>query len=565
MNTPRETLWSRWSALADEAGDAESVVHWDALAGVRRWTRGELAAAARQEAARLADAGVGVGDVCGIILRHHPRFSPLYMGVCALGAVPSVLAYPNPRLHPEKFTDGLRGMAAHSGLDWILTERDLESRIAPLVISEGGRIRGLLFPLDDDLPASRPGVPSVPEIDPASTCLLQHSSGTTGLQKAVALSHRSVLRHVDLYSAAIALAPSDRIVSWLPLYHDMGLIAAFHLPLATGIPVVQIDPFQWISAPALLFEVMTEERGTLAWLPNFAYNLMADRIHEEDLAAMDLSRVRLLVNCSEPIRAESHDRFARRFASAGFRRSSLGASYAMAETTFAVSQSAPGIEPRRMVVDREALASGLVRPAEPGAPARECTSSGRPIEGCELRIVDEAGSDVPTGTVGEILIRSASLFDGYRNEPVRTAEVLRDGWYASGDFGFLDDGELYVIGRKKDLIIVAGKNLYPEDIEDAVGRVEGVLAGRVVAFSVDDAEAGTERVAVVAETQAETPEDRERLTRRIVDAVWAIDVTLGEVHLVPPRWLIKSSSGKPSRKANRERILAGAADRKETS
>jgi acyl-CoA synthetase (AMP-forming)/AMP-acid ligase II len=339
----------------------------------------------------------------------------------------------------------------------------------------------------------------------------------------------------------------------------MGLIAAFHLPLACGVPVVQLSPLEWVSAPVLLLQAISRERATTCWLPNFAYNLMADRTRDEDLDGVRLDGLRLLVNCSEPVRDESHERFARRFAPLGLRAEALGACYAMAETTFAVTQTPPGRRARTLVVDRAGLARGAVLPAADAADGRVCVSSGPAIAGCQVRIVDDAGRDLPPGKVGEIAIRSTSLFDGYRNYPEKTAEVLRDGWYHSGDLGFLHEGECFVIGRKKDLIIVAGNNVSPEDVEDAVGRVEGVLPGRVVAFGTEDERAGTEILCVVAETAtAEGPALR-ALRTAILRAGMAIDVTISRVYLAPPRWLIKSSSGKPARAANRTRALDGLA------
>lgn len=538
-------LWEVWEAHARKNPDREAIVHWDALGTPVRWTYGSLLEKAGRHAEQMLDAGIDRGDVCAIILRHNPEFYPIYLGVSAIGALPAVLAYPNARLHPAKFAHGLEGMSQHSGLDWILTDRELAPIVEPLVTSAGTSIRGLVFPLDwkldGDANGSRPAEKrsALSDSDPL---LLQHSSGTTGLQKPVVLSHRAVLEHVHNYAAAIALQAEDKVVSWLPLYHDMGLIAAFHLPLAFGIASVQIDPFQWVTAPGLLFDVLHQERGTLCWLPNFAYNLLADRVHDEDLEGIDLSSVRLLVNCSEPIRAESHERFLKRFAGAGIRETALGTSYAMAEATFAVTQSAPGSVPPVITIG-----------------ARRCVSSGRLIAGCEVKIVDDAGNVAGDDVVGEIVLTSVSLFDGYRNYPEKTALVLKDGWFYSGDLGFTRGGELYVIARKKDLIISAGKNLYPEDIEDVVGQVRGVIPGRVIAFAIDDPADGTEQVAVVAETEAEGAAERNGLRLAVKQAAMAIDVTVAAVYLVPPRWLIKSSAGKPSRKDNRERLLRGEA------
>jgi fatty-acyl-CoA synthase len=262
----------------------------------------------------------------------------------------------------------------------------------------------------------------------------------------------------------------------------------------------------------------------------------------------------MLVNCSEPVRAESQELLLSKLAPHGLRRTALAASYAMAEATFAVTQTLPNEGPVLRVVSRKALESGEARPATPGELTRTCVSSGVVIEGCAIQVVDDAGNSLPDGRVGELWVRSVSQFDGYRNRPELTALVLQSGWYHTGDNGFRDDGNWFVVGRKKDLIIVAGKNLYPEDIEDAINEVPGVLPGRVVAFGREDALSGTERVAVVLETRDDSS-DYPELRRRVVAAVQLIDVTVSDVYLVPPRWLIKSSSGKPSRAANCQRVL----------
>ncbi len=550
------TVWDHWADNFERHPDREAVVHWVAGEAPFRWTWKALFLEASSLSFRLKEMGVGNGDVCALIIRHNRIFYPLYLAVSSLGAIPSVLAYPNPRLHPEKFREGIEGMARRSGLDWVLTERGLEGMVRPLLTTCGSTIRGVLFPLEwEETPVPKYGPPSRTEDNPSAPCLLQHSSGTTGLQKAVVLSHRAVLEHVRRYGESIRSTPDDRIVSWLPLYHDMGLIAAFYLPLVLGIPLVQLDPFQWVAAPVILLEAISGERGTLTWLPNFAYNLMADRIREEDLDGIRLDCLRMAINCSEPVRAESHERFYRRFSPYGFRRESLAACYAMAETTFAVSQTPPGREARILRIDRQEIQRGIAVPAGEGTATRECVSSGLPISGCEVRILGEHGEDLPDEGIGEIAIRSISLFEGYRNNEEKTSEVMKNGWYLSGDYGFQHGGELYVIGRKKDMIIIAGNNIYPEDVEDAVGRVEGVLAGRVIAFGLEDDEAGTEQLCVVAETPLREEKALKELRLAIVLACMGIDVTASRVYLAPPRWLIKSSAGKPSRRANRDRAV----------
>ncbi|HYH79815.1 MAG TPA: AMP-binding protein, partial [Longimicrobium sp.] len=412
------TVWAPWRRHAAERPERDAVVHWVAGEAPFRWRWGALWERALRYAAALEGAGVRPGEVCATLIRHHPEFYPLYMGIVLAGGTPAVLAYPNARLHERKFRDGLEGMSRHSGIDRLLTQRALDAVVRPLVEKEGSTIRGLLFPLEWELPPAAGRPAAFAETDPGAPCLLQHSSGTTGLQKGVEISHGALREHVRRYGAAIGASDGDRVVSWLPLYHDMGLIAALHLPLALGIPTVQIDPFEWVLAPALLLEAISREGGTLSWLPNFAYNLMAERVFDEELEGVRLDSVRMLVNCSEPVRAESHARFARRYAGLGLRPEALSACYAMAETTFAATQVPPGAPAPVLAASRAELARGRFVPAKDGEASRACVSSGTAIGGVEVRVVEpETGRALPEGEVGEPWIRSVSLFGGYRNNP----------------------------------------------------------------------------------------------------------------------------------------------------
>lgn len=549
-----ETLWQIWCKNAAEYPNREAIIHWTVGEQPVRWLWADLIRRARSFGHRLYNKGIRPGDVCALLIRHNPDFYPLYMGIEAIGAIPAVLAYPNPRLHPDKFRAGLRGMSHNSGLDWILTETELEDQVRPLVCEEGTTVRAVLTPLADLEHLETPDIPMI-HVAADDICLLQHSSGTTGLQKAVALSHRTVIAHLDNLAAAVHMGQADKVVSWLPLYHDMGLISAFHIPLRKAVTCVHMNTFEWVMAPSTIWEVIAAEKGTVMWLPNFAFNLLADRTRDEDMEGLRLDRLRMVINCSEPVRHDSIEKFLARFAPYGLREESLAASYGAAEVTFIATQTVPGKAPSVIPADRNALAGGRYMPPVPGGPVRHCVSSGIPIPGCDIRVVDEQGNALKDGEVGELQLSSVSIFSGYRNRPDLTAQVLRDGRYLSGDYGFRYHDEFYVIGRKKDIIIVAGKNLYPEDIEDAVGGVPDVLAGRVIAFGYDDNELGTERVAVIAETALRDPDQLDKLSWEIVEAVMALDVTVTKVFLVGPRWLIKSSAGKPSRSTNRARIL----------
>jgi len=566
LGSENEVIWNRWCKNAERAPDRDAIIHWVAGEEPFRWTFSALIETAEGLAATLVERDVGKGDVCAIIMRHNRILYPLYLAIVCVGAIPAVLAYPNPRLHPDKFRQGIDGMSLRSGLDWVFTERDLAEIVRPSLEKPDSTIKGLHFPLEwktghaltkEQLDRVITRHNMVNRDDPL---LLQHSSGTTGLQKPVLLSHRAVLEHVKYYGRAIGLNENDKIVSWLPLYHDMGLIAAFHLPLAFGVPTVQIDPFEWVIVPALLLDAVSLERATISWLPNFAYNMMADKIADDELDGISLESWRLVINCSEPVRYESHQRFVERFQHRGLNPLAISSCYAMAETTFATTQTPPGTPPALLALDRVTLAQGKVKIAQDGGQARMCVSSGKTIAGCQVRIVDENRQDVGERTIGEIAIRSRSMFDGYRNYLEKTAEVLCDGWYYSGDYGFANRGDYYVIGRKKDIIIVAGNNIYPEDVEDVVGKVEGVIPGRVIAFGEEDKELGTEHVSVIAESGI-TDQGQRKLKMDIIEAAMAIDVSITNVYLVPPRWLIKSSAGKPSRKANKERILLSSETR----
>ena len=556
-----DTLWERWQYFAQTTPDKDAIVHYRAADEPIRWTYATLLETANKFSLYLKNIGVKKGDVCAIIIRHNPYFYPLYLGISGMGALPSVLAYPNPRLHPDKFRQGLAGMAFRSGLDWIFTETDLEDTILPFVENEATTVNELFFPLEWDLnrELNKETIQELSdiraEIKSDEPMLLQHSSGTTGLQKPVVLSHSAILSHVENYGKSINLSEDDKIVSWLPLYHDMGLIAAYHVALAAGVTTIQIDPFEWVLAPILLFMAASEEKATLTWLPNFAYNLMADKLSDEEMEDIELDSLRMVINCSEPVRTESHDKFFNRFKEFGIKEEALGAMYAMAETTLTVTQTEPKKRAPEVSLDRESLSNGKVLTTNDETKMRICVSSGKLIDECELKIVDEYRNDLGEDGVGEIAVKSVSMFSGYRNYPEKTVEVLDDkGWFYTGDLGFMYDKELYVIGRKKDVIIVAGNNIYPEDVEDVVSKVENVLPGRVIAFGEDDVELGTEQVSIVAETNLETDEDFNKLRVEIIRAGMSVNVNIHEVYLAPSRWLIKSSSGKPSRKANRERI-----------
>ena len=548
------TLLDAARQLARDRADAPAItliLH----EGERRLTTGQFFAGAARYAAALERAGIRPGDLAVLVMSHGEDLLYAFWGALLLGAAPSIFPFLSDKLDPGRYYDSVRQLVTHAGVRAVIAGPELA---APLAERLDGATA--VLPADqinlDELAGAEHYLGRAPAA-PDDTAFLQHSSGSTGLQKGVMLSHRAVLNQIASYSQAIALTPDDVIVSWLPLYHDMGLIAAFILPIVQGIPLVLMSPFHWVRDPKILLWAIHQHRGTLCWLPNFAYNFLAARVRPASIHGLDLSSLRAVINCSEPVYAESHRLFLEQYAYYGLRESALATCYAMAENVFAVTQSAIGQPPRLDLVDRRALMEARrALPAAEGAPTAAQVSCGRPIAGCTVRVVDERRAPLPERHIGEIAIQGDSLMVGYYRRPEITAEVMADGWYYTGDMGYLADGELYVTGRKKDLIIIGGKNVYPQDIENLLNAIPGLHPGRAVAFGVFNDQLGTEDLAVVGEADTDDPDARAAIMREIRARVaQTTDVTARYVHLVGAKWLIKTSSGKIARAANRDKFL----------
>lgn len=475
-----------------------------------------------------------------------------FWGALLAGAVPAMLPPLTEKLDPDMYARNMAELTRTSGAKAVLTMDEFEPQLKSVVPCKVFSNQSLFGTLDLAKITFFPYPPKPTEI-----AFLQHSSGTTGLQKGVALTHEAVLNQLASYSNALDLRPDDVVVSWLPLYHDMGLIAGFLLPLMQGIPLVLMSPFDWVQHPVLLLRAIHEYAGTLCWLPNFAYNHLARRVRQRDSAGLSLATMRAFINCSEPVRHDSHQLFLERFAANGVTPDMLGVSYAMAENVFAVTQTPLNQPPTLDVIDAKRMQSELVaHPPASDDNAAVIVSCGKPIDGVEMRVVDDHGAILPVRHIGEIHIRSNSLFTGYHNRQ-DLQPLLPDGWFATGDRGYIADGLAYIIGRSKDLIINAGKNIYPQDIEAIVNTVAGVHPGRAVVFGVPDEREGTELIAVVAEVDTDNPEERKQIHQAIRQAVVSqADVVVGYVTLVAAGWLIKTSSGKIARSQNREKWLA---------
>ena len=517
------------------------------------------AAQFHQQAASYAQAlsslGIHQEDMVILVLRHSEVLLSAFWGALYLGAIPSIFPFLTEKLDPALYMQRVQKLVAHSGAKAVITFPEFKEELAALLSEVDCRVLST-----DDVPEAEAQIEYGESIQSDQIAFLQHSSGTTGLQKGVALSHRAVLNQINTYGDAIGLNDQDVIVSWLPLYHDMGLIAGFVMPIVAGFPLVLMSPFQWVRDPKILLWAIHKHKGTLAWLPNFAYNHLARAVRSSAIEGLDLSSWRAVINCSEPAYYESHEKFIDKFKGYGLQESALSVCYAMAENTFAVTQTKLNTPPKVDWVRISALQED--RHAETAEPRSEgsttIVSCGLPITGTEVLIVDEDGAALTERRVGEIALKSDCMLTEYYRRPNVTAEAFRDGWYYTGDMGYLADGELYITGRKKDLIIVGGKNVYPQDLEAIANDIPGIHPGRAAAFGMFDDRIGSESIVMVAELQNSfSDEDKPEIERQLrQEIVKRTEVTLADLRLVNERWLIKTSSGKIARADNREKYLA---------
>ncbi len=518
-------------------------------------TWAQLLSRARGYAALYRRTCVAQNAVIAILLPQSVDLVAAFVGALLARCIPAVHAFPGDKLSTRAFAEWFATVIKSSDTSLVVCDESLR-----VVVGEALARDHVTIPLTSDTPAPIADIEAADDecCQPDRPTILQYSSGTTGLKKAVMLSSRSILSQIWMLRRELPLERGDIIASWLPLYHDMGLIASLLLPLLCSVPVVLMSPFDWVKRPELLFREMSAERATWCWMPNFAFLHMARRIKPQSVTDVDLSCVRGIINCSEPITAQAMQSFYAGFSALGLMHSALGASYAMAETTFAVTHTQPGSLRMIYVDDAEFSHTGHARVmsrVRAVRGSRAFVSSGRPMEDTLVRIVDACGHGVPDGHVGEINVQSPSGASGYYADAESTTAAFRDGWYSTGDLGFLLDGELYVTGRKKDMIIVAGANVYPHDLEDVVGSVSGVHPGRVVAFGVYDQSVGTERLVILLETE-NALESEERLKAEVRQAVLSrCSVPVYDVRIVPPQRLVKSTSGKLSRRRNREMYL----------
>jgi acyl-CoA synthetase (AMP-forming)/AMP-acid ligase II len=509
---------------------------------------------ARRQAAALRDHSVTAEDRVVIIMPQGIPAMATFVGAMMLGAAPTFLAYPNFKTEPSKYRSGLAGVTANLKAKAVLIDEEFpDDMLDHISLNQGST----LLRVGGDGDAHAELDLALPEIQAESLAFIQHSAGTTGLQKGVALTHSAVLRQLGHLQRALKVDGAvDRIYSWLPLYHDMGLIACFMLPMVCHVPVVMQSPLDWVMHPETMLQIISEYKCTLGWLPNFAFQFLPRRTPLNRWAQYDLSSLRALINCSEPVRASSMLEFQKAFA---IESQVLQSCYAMAENVFAVTQSEINHPPSYVWAEGPTFRSAhLVVPvAEGTSGAIAFTSSGRLLPNQELRIVSDSGAVLDDGGVGEILVKSDCMFKGYFNRPDLTAQAIVDGWYHTGDLGFLLQGELYVVGRKKDLLIIGGENIYPQDIEEIVAGHPAIHDGRVIALGMYNPDLGTEDIVVVAEVEAaELLADMAKIESEIRSQVVAgMGIAIRTIILKPPQWIVKSTAGKAARSATREKLL----------
>ncbi len=508
------------------------------LEGATRW------------AGRLRELGVRRGDRVAILMETRLRAVEALLGAFLLRAAVVPLAPPRRLVAPQRDVERIAAALRASGAKVLLADPKAVARIPA---DARARLGVVVAGLDD--PGS---VAADPERgDPADLALVQYTSGSTGMPRGAAITQASLLANLEAIDASLELTIEDRCVDWLPLYHDMGLIGTVLVALSAGASSILIAPETFVVRPAIWLETFTSRRGTYAPAPNFGYQLCASRVSEAALEKLDLRSWRVALTGAEPVRVETIDAFTARFARCGFRAEAFLPVYGLAESTLAAAFPPLRRGARIEVVDPEVLrTTGRVERPRDGA-GRALVSVGRPFPGAELRIVDEEGRRLPERVEGEIVLRGPSVMSGYYGDPEGTARVLRGGWLHTGDTGFVADGEVFVTGRLKAVLIRAGEKYHAEDLERAAERVPDVRTGCSAAFAVE--RPGAEDAVLVVERGARATVDPVQLARSVADEVRRAEgISPSAVYVVAPGQVPKTSSGKVRRERCRAMLLDGS-------
>lgn len=515
----------------------------------------EIEDRARAVAGGLQRRGARPGDRIPLILPTGPAFFDAFFGAVLAGAVPVPL-YPPVRLgRLDEYHRRTGAMIRHVGARLVLTDRRIRQILGQTVL-EAGQVVDLV---------TIEGLPRADYEEVASTpddlAFIQFSSGTTMEPKPIVLTHRQVLAGVGrILDAILTSHPEgpDLVhggVSWLPLYHDMGLVGCVLTALAHPGPLTLIPPEVFVTRPAVWLQAISRYKGTISPAPNFAYALCVDRIKDQELEGVDLSSWRMALNGAEPVSPAVLERFIERFRPFGLRPEALTPVYGLAEATLAVSFSDVGRPFHWQRFERRELTErGEARLDDEGQPL---VSLGRPLPGFSLRIVDREGrSELGSDTLGRVLVKGPSIMKGYYGNPEATAATMADGWLDTGDLGFIHQGELYLYGREKDIIILRGRNLAPQDIEQSLDGLDGLRAGCSAAFGVFSDDSGSELLVVLAERARDFVGDEDELARRAAGRISRrTGLVAHQIVILSPGTLPRTSSGKIRRSQARELFL----------
>lgn len=500
-------------------------------------------------AAALCASGLQRDDRVVLILNTSFEFIEAFFGIVLAGGIP-VPAYPPLTLSRlDNYHKLLIHIVEATSARFLVTDR--------LIAATCGLLYKRCPSLCEILAIERMYADPAPEeiLDPLpdDPCFIQCTSGSTAAPKPVVLSHHALLANLFGVHHDIALSDDDVYVSWLPLYHDFGLIGALLGAVCQAIHLVLLPPDLFLMDPAAWWRAISRHRGTVTAGPNFAYGLSIRRLDPAEVEQMDLSSLRVVINGAEPVQLETMRQLAAVMRKAKLDPAAFVAGYGLAESCLAVSMSPPEQGIRLEHISREALSTSECPRALPASGDDKSIASisvGYPIAGTSVQIVGPSGDELPDRHVGEICILGPSLMSGYLNHPRATREILCDGVLHSGDLGYTVAGELFLVGRTKDMLIVRGKNYFPEDIEAVAERVPGVRKGNVVAYGTFDEKVGHDRLHVIAETRHRTPQTQNILTEEIRASVFeAVGLSPSRIVLVPPGSLPKTSSGKKRRSA----------------
>jgi len=514
-------------------------------------TLGEWIHGAGTCAAALEASGLRRGDRVLLCVPTGRAFLDGFLGASMIGAVPVPLPSLEGFARPAAFVNRLASVVRDAAPSAVFADRRTAVHL---------RDSGLLDPaLPVIQPRSldhRPAPPSRLAVDD-EPALIQYTSGSTGTPRGVVITASNLAANVDAMGKALHLDGDDRVVSWLPLYHDMGLIGGLLAPVAHGAASWLLSPLEFMLRPASWMQAVSEARATLTVAPNFAYGLVARKVGDDDLTGLDLSTLRAAINGAEPVDPVIAEAFCQRLARLGFQKSAYFPVYGLAESTLSVAFPPLGRGLKIDYVRRRDLAEGRAVPGSPGPGSMAMVSVGSAIDGHEIAIVGPDHVPLPERRLGQIWVRGPSVspwyFEHHHPVPERRTSLR------TGDVGYLADGELYVVDRLKDLVIVAGRSYSPSDIERAAETVEGVRTGRSVAFGIPDAEIGTEALVVLAEVQPLSPAELVEMAAN-VQAVVTEQIGLApiDVRLLKPGSLSRTSSGKLMRRDARDRYLSGA-------